>query len=186
MQTRRVITIVSTAVAAVFGVVLVSWLAAGSKRTDVRPYQNSGEMMSDIIALRPIGTPGAKPSAEDWSQYIQVAANMRVTDTELVREGLRKVATNKISVRGNIEREMILLRICFECSKGATHIGIHGGFFSDSAATAGRTNLDMNWPVQKVFGSFILTDTINGYLGPPYDPVGEFDWFLTNGTWRSL
>jgi len=44
----------------------------------------------------------------------------------------------------------------------------------------------MNWPVEYKSGRFSLEDSIDGYLGSPYDPEAEFGWMLANGKWRKL
>jgi hypothetical protein len=44
----------------------------------------------------------------------------------------------------------------------------------------------MNWPVEVRLGHFHLTDTIDAYLGKPYDAAEEFAWRLQNCHWRNL
>ncbi|MDB6065080.1 MAG: hypothetical protein JWR26_1288 [Pedosphaera sp.] len=185
MRTRRLFTNAIVFVTCIFGISYFLWSSTQLKNTTGIPFKDSNEMASEIAKLRAIGTPGVNPNNDDWKQYAQLALNAQVTDKYVVKGALLQVISNK-TARFTDVKLMILLRVCFECRQDARRDGVFGGFTSASAFDAGRTNLDMNWPVRRTFGVFWLQDTIDGYMGAPYDPVAEFDWFSANCSWRKL
>jgi len=153
--------------------------------TPLTPYKNPTQLAADIRALplderAPMGL--AWPG---WQDYMVLSTRMRVTDPEVTRSALLGVCASPSRMRDNI-RVMLLLRVCFDCPAGTPRPSTYGGWISHSAANRGETNRDMNWPVGRALTRLYMQDTIDGYIGSPYDGREEFDWLLTHCAWRGL
>ncbi len=148
------------------------------------PYADADAIAADVRGLPAlVKDRGLITSA--WAHYTRVAQRCKVTRPEVIQEALTRLAGDRGHNAPNV-KSMLLLRVCFECPEGLSPPRTYGGWISFSAAHAGRTNYDANWPISRKFGRFYLIDTIDGYTGTPYDPAVEFQWLRTNCAWRSL
>jgi hypothetical protein len=145
-------------------------------------YVDSNALVSDINLLPDIADAADASVASDWGGYATVAKRMRLSDPEIVKSSLRAAAGQGHRRRANA-KVMILLRVCFECPAGRVMPEGRGGWVS-ATGEATATIKDMNWPVASRMGQFYLRNTLDGYMGPIYDPIAEFDWMQANCKWR--
>lgn len=156
-----------------------------SPTAQATPYQASDQLVRDLKQLPVIAEAKDEPSAREWGHYVSMAKRLQLSNPDIIKSALRQVSALPARLEDNI-RVMLLLRVCFECPSGAMRSGTHDGWVSASAYRANRRAKDMNWPVEYKSGRFSLEDSIDGYLGSPYDPEAEFGWMLANGKWRKL
>jgi hypothetical protein len=153
-------------------------------------YGTSSELLTNIKQLPMLGPFGKEGSDKDWSAYVAIARRMRTTGPGIITSALRDLTNPSGSSQDfeDIIKPMLLLRVCFECPPVGAPSSIRGGWFSYSAATAGRAlPFDVNWPVANRLGRFRLLDSIDGFHSShAYDAEAEFEWMLNNCTWRGL
>jgi len=154
-------------------------------RSQPKGYKDSAELAARIEQLPEIAGVGPQSAtAAQWDPYISLARSMRVSDPEIVNGALRQASGVRPRMQSGAKL-MILLRVCFECPAGRSPSGLRGGWISIRGETGKKPN-DMNWPVGQRFGRFYLRNTLDGYMGTPYDALGEFEWMLANCRWRNL
>jgi hypothetical protein len=159
----------------------------GGRSTQLGPFSNAQEISSAITQLPEIAGQGVRSAGVDWQYYTIVAKRMKGTHPDIIKSAFRQLAALRGPQRSAIDiRVMLLLRVCFECPSGRMPKDVRGGWFSYSARDAHRTIDDMNWPVRQRLGLFYVEDSLDGYLGPPYDSAAEFNWMLANCKWRDL
>ena len=161
----------------------------------VAPYGNASELVSNLYALPVPTNLSVVSDNRDWQPYIIIARRIKVSEPRIAEEALRQVP--KVRSAWLPIKTMILLRVCFECPPGTERRDVVGTFISSYgpgsdavsfSALLNRKNgsTDVNWPVARRFGRFYLQGNIGGYVGPPYDPEGEFEWLRAKGKWRTL
>src|SRR3954453_17862276 len=107
-------------------VFLGSYLRRDTARQD-RPL-TSAQLVSAIVSLPIIGTTEQKPTSTVWNRYISLAKEMKAAPPETVRLALAEsYLKEKRDPRAGI-REMILLRVCFECRSDASRKSGGGGW----------------------------------------------------------
>ena len=159
--------------------------AWGVRSPQVGPFASGQELFSVITQLPEIVTPGMTSTAADWQSYTIIARRMKRTDPDVIKSAFRQLSALRGPQRSGVDnRVMVLLRVCFECPSGAMP-NTPRGWLSYSAKDANRKIDDMNWPVRQRLGLFYLEDSLDGYMGPPYDSTAEFDWMLANCKWRN-
>jgi hypothetical protein len=167
--------------------VIVAYFISNSMNVPTKPlpYEDISQVISDINTLPAIGIDKTEPVRCDWRNFVSAGRRIKVTDPLLVESALWFASTNHNAVRFGNVKIMILLRVCFSCPANKMPTNIYSGWVSFSAEKAGRTIHDLNWPVGEVFGHFYMKDTLDGYVGQPYDPVAEFRWMRSNCKWRN-
>jgi hypothetical protein len=182
MNNKQQITIGAVFVVALF--LVVFFWARRDMKSFGPPFENSQQIVAEINRLPVIQSDNSDSSRESWLAYESVAKRLKATDNEITLRAFAEMSPsnrrNSLSIQ---QKVMLLLRVSFECPAGS-QAPYQGGWVYDALQVEGRTNFDANWPVLPSFSGFILQSDIDGYVGPPYEPVEEFKWRIANCRWR--
>jgi hypothetical protein len=161
-----------------FGVGLyVSWPLLIRRSYSSLPYAQPAELLREIRSLPEIRVTTESTSAA-WVGYVSLGNRFRNTNPSVIEQALKMASADGDPLTS--VKVMILLRVCFECPGGKSMPKSRGGWISHSEMEKGRVHTDMNWPVRYAFGRFVLTDSVDGYLGEPYDVAAEYQWRIAN------
>jgi hypothetical protein len=163
---------------------IVYLLHSQSRRGVAQVSFHSSEEVSSEIGELPLVSDKPRISPEEADAYIRMAKRLRLTNASFIRDGLRTALSNNNRDPFVNMKVMILLRVAFQCPASEGPTGFSGGWLSGPDNDLGTKRRDANWPVQRTINSFILSEVLGGYLGPPYDGVADFDWRLIHCSWR--
>jgi len=128
--------------------------------------------------------------AQDWDRLVETARIMQKFTPSSVQNVLKESQTNNIGFDDS--KVYLLFRVMFALPEHAPARELFGfGWwvqmeFPDETPNNKDGTVNLAWPISWNNGKPLLVSGFQGYQGPPYDAVAEFDYLLKHYKYRDL